>query len=104
MEQIGQNGFEEWNFAAVDDSLNMTFSSSERIRISSILFHPMLAFNSRRVPFERIFRAFFTLEGGRAVKEISRILDKCENEYRTIDAANKVKYHAAACSSNFAVR
>lgn len=79
------------------------FVGADKDMVCSV--HPMLAFNSRRVPLERISRAFFTLEGGKtAVKEISRILDKCENKYRTIDAANKVKYHAAACfASNFAV-
>ena len=79
------------------------FEGADKDKVCSV--HPMLAFNSTRVPQERVSRAFFTLEGGKtAVKEISRILDKCENKYKIIDAQDKVKYHAAACfASNFAV-
>lgn len=77
------------------------FTRADRNTVCSV--HPMLAFNSGRTSTEKISRAFFTIEGGRAaVEKISALLTRCGNPFRVIDAQSKPKYHAAACfASNF---
>jgi predicted short-subunit dehydrogenase-like oxidoreductase (DUF2520 family) len=67
--------------------------------------HPMLAFDSKKVSFEKIRKAFFTIEGdAKATEVVSSLLDFCGNKHCLIDKSAKAKYHAAAVfASNFVV-
>jgi predicted short-subunit dehydrogenase-like oxidoreductase (DUF2520 family) len=76
---------------------------SESFGISTASVHPMLSFDSKNVSFDKISKAFFTIEGDEtAVNAVSKLLDKCGNTHKTIGKDNKAMYHTAAVfASNF---
>lgn len=59
--------------------------------------HPLAAVNGTPAAPEVLGQAFFTLEGDpAAVRAAGTLLAQCGNRFRTIDAADKVRYHASA--------
>ena len=75
---------------------------SGKPNIDRISIHPVFAFNDRFTCWERLGSAFFTLEGSeKAVNTWKSLLVRMGNKTATVDAASKVRYHAAcAMASN----
>lgn len=67
--------------------------------------HPLYAVSSRFDCWQELGRAWFTLEGDdEAVCVLEAALDRLGNKHARIDAADKVRYHAAAVmASNLVV-
>lgn len=65
--------------------------------------HPLLAVSDRFSSWEQLEGAFFTLEGTCA-DQMRTVLEQCGAQTAVIDAADKARYHLAACVvSNLAV-
>lgn len=81
------------------------FINADKHNAYTCSIHPILPFETTEVSVSEISKAYFTIEGNiKAVKNISTILDLCNNPYYIIEGKNKIKYHAAACfASNFVV-
>lgn len=70
-------------------------------RVCSV--HPLLAVSDRFSSWQQLEGAFFTLEGSGAA-EMQPLLHRCGAQTATIAAADKARYHLAACVvSNLAV-
>lgn len=70
-------------------------------RVSSV--HPLLAVSDRFSSWQQLEGAFFTLEGSCAM-EMEALMQQCGAQTATIHAADKARYHLAACVvSNLAV-
>ena len=78
------------------------FSGAEKANIHGISVHPVYAFADRFTCWEGLKTAFFTLEGSeKAVNLWKTVLSDLGNRTASIDAASKVRYHAAcAMASN----
>lgn len=79
------------------------FTSAEAYGARVCSVHPLLAVSDRFSSWEQLEGAFFTLEGS-ASAEMETLLHTCGVQTATIHAADKARYHLAACVvSNLAV-
>lgn len=63
--------------------------------IPTFSFHPIMAFSQRHQPLAEITAASFTLEGSDDLTDVLAFFEKLPNPIAVIDAAEKVRYHAA---------
>ncbi|HBI63761.1 MAG TPA: DUF2520 domain-containing protein [Clostridiales bacterium] len=79
------------------------FASAEKCGARVCSVHPLLAVSDRFSSWQQLEGAFFTLEGSGA-PEMAELLHSCGAQTATIAAADKARYHLAACVvSNLAV-
>lgn len=79
------------------------FASAEELGARVCSVHPLLAVSDRFSSWEQLEGAFFTLEGSGSA-EMAALLHACGAQTATIGAADKARYHLAACVvSNLAV-
>lgn len=79
------------------------FASAEERGAKVCSVHPLLAVSDRFSSWEQLEGAFFTLEGSGSA-DMAALMHRCGAQTATIAAADKVRYHLAACVvSNLAV-
>ncbi len=79
------------------------FEGAEQKGAEVCSVHPLLAVSDRFSSWQQLEGAFFTLEGSGAAK-LKPLLEQCGAQTATIAAADKARYHLAACVvSNLAV-
>lgn len=81
------------------------FSEREATRMYSCSIHPMYAFSDKFTAFEQFHTACLTMEGDKkALDAMKALFGSFGHKILTIDAGNKMKYHAAAAfASNYMV-
>lgn len=77
------------------------FSDIGRYHAYGYSIHPLLAVNDKYHSYQDLAGAFFTVEGdGRYLQELKAMLEGFGNTVETIQARDKVRYHAAAAMAS----
>lgn len=73
------------------------FADAEKRGVTAASLHPLYAVSDRYHSYEMLSEALFTLEGsGERMEELQELLEAGGLTIQRIDAASKIKYHAAA--------
>lgn len=80
------------------------FDGIHTCKASGISVHMLYAVSNKYTSFKGLQNAAFTIEGDEQSRQVMlSILSSFGNKVREIEAAHKVKYHAACCASNLMV-
>ncbi|MEG1802117.1 MAG: DUF2520 domain-containing protein [Lachnospiraceae bacterium] len=73
------------------------FSEIDRYSAYGYSIHPLFAISDKYNSYKELSKSLFTIEGDRRyLQTMVSLLEKCGNSVQVIDAAVKVRYHAAA--------